>query len=61
MVAGLGHSVGFVGATSYDAASRRVASMDGNGNVTQYGYDDADRLLIVADALNQTVQNQYND
>lgn len=45
---------------TWDAASRLVATTDGNGNTTQYAYDSLDRLVRTTLADHTTVTNVYD-
>lgn len=45
---------------TYDAASRRVASTDGNTNTTDYTYDSLDRLVRTTLADGTSVTNVYD-
>jgi RHS repeat-associated protein len=47
-------------ATVYDAAGQVLSSKDGNGNITQYAYDDAGRRTTVTDALTHVTTFVYD-
>ena len=48
-------------ATVYDGDSRVVASIDANGNRTEYEYDEASRRVLVRTALGEETRTTYDE
>ena len=45
----------------YDARGLKTSFQDAEGNITQYGYDSADRLASILDTRGNTMRFQYNE